>query len=78
MWSDLLSRLPLTLALNFGDRRGVAGRTEPDDLRAMPHADAAFDGPSEHWLPSGSQDIPLQYLQYRCLGLGELVPAPIR
>jgi hypothetical protein len=67
MWSNLLSRLLLTLALSFGDRRGVAGRTEPDDLRPMPHANAAFNRPSEHWSPSGNEDIPLQYLQYRRL-----------
>jgi len=56
------------MALRSGDRRrGVAGTTGLDDLRSMPHANAAFDGPSEHWLPSGSEDIPLQYLQYHRL-----------
>ena len=58
--------MPITLALSSRDRRyGVAGRAEPDDLRSMPQAHAALDGPSEHWLPSGREDIPLQYLQHR-------------
>jgi hypothetical protein len=68
MWSKLLSRMSVTLALSFGGRcRGVAGRTVSDDMRPMPHAHAAFDGSSEHRLPSGSEDIPLQCLPYRRL-----------
>jgi hypothetical protein len=65
MWSDLLSRMAIILALRSGDRRGGAAE-EPglDDLRSMRHAYAAFDRPSEHWLPSGSEDIPLHCLQY--------------